>query len=429
MKVNRPHSSTLSQSVTLTSKLFRVKNIIPLLFALFLSPVPKRLGFYEFIFSQSPQTAGMLPSSISSEDQWGFTFRDLYGDGEDADPSSQKAYKNRLWGQTALVTGANNGMGYEVSLALARLGVDVTMACRNPEKCKAAAKKIREDALVFERARDDREGKLPTVTTATVDVSSLNSVSDFSRGFQAGGTILDMVFFNAGVVAKKSLEDGSSQLSEDGIELIFATNVVGHHLMYKLLFENQEQKRKRKRKTPLRIVLTSSASSYDTQHDFKVPTDLQTLNGVPETGAMSLYAQSKLAQILWVQELTAQLDTKTTAHPDPNSIVYVNSAHPGAVATNIQYDGIDWEVLGRVAEVIFKAMRSVMWSAEEGALTLLYLGTALKDLQQESIRGGYFHPQSQRILDHIDASEKDPETKILREKLWKFLDELVADFV
>lgn len=401
------------------SSVFRARVLLPVAFAVFWSPLPKRLGLYEFILSQDPLTVGSLPASIASEADWGFTFDDLYGDG--------KFERSRLEGQSAIVTGANSGTGYEVSLALARLGVRVTMACRNPSKCEAAATAIREDPATT--------GK---VSSRTVELSSLESVKKFCQGYLAThindrGKLLplDMLFLIAGILLKTPKEDGSPALSVDGIETVFATNIVGHHLMFKLLqpviFHSH-------RTTPARIVQTSSSESFNTIFPYKVPTDLETLNSACYTG-LGAYGQSKLAQILWVKELTAQLDAneKNANNRNPNQIVYANAANIGAVATNIQ-PSAEWGAMGSfirssAAKWITHSLRSIFWTAEEGALTLLYLGTAIQDLQTKQIRGQYFHPQSKHMSDHRDASDSDPNTKVLPKKLWKFLDELVKDFV
>ena len=170
---------------------------------------------------------------------------------------------------------------------------------------------------------------------------------------------------------------------------------------------------------------------------FRIATDLDTLNGIRPYLNFGSYPHSKLAQILWTQELTARLDSEKNVgnndDKDPNAIVYVNAGNPGAVASDL-WKAKDWEAQRSLrVRLTLWAARLVQsyffWTPEEGALTLLYLGTAVEDLQQNNIRGKFFHPQSQLIPNHYYASEKDPETKILREKLWKFLDELVADFL
>jgi len=330
------------------------------------------------------------------------------------------------------------------------LVVSVTMACRNPSRCDTAANTIRSDAIVVRNGFEDRGLSNPgsAVVTMIVDTSSLRSVKTFCDEFRARNddgdgnpsTPLDMLFLNAGIGFIGPSASGSSllQLSEDGIELMFATNVVGHHLMYKLLEPSIQLQLRRT--TPARIVLTSSQMSYKTIYPYKVATDLQTLNGVDPANDMSLYSQSKLAQVLWANELTARLDAAARDSNsndnnsdafDPNSIVYVNAGHPGAVATNI-WSKLDWDAfpLGRFLESITKSVHVfLMWTPEEAVLTLLYLGTALEELQTKNIRGQYFHPQAKWVKDHKDANDDDPETKLLQENLWKFLDELVANFV
>ncbi len=421
--------------------LFRWIFILPAIFAFFLTSYPTRLGFYEFIFSFDQAGSGLFPAVFSKgEAQWGFTFEDLYGDGGHTDEESANGYRNRLWGQTAIVTGANSGVGYETALALARLGASVTMACRNPTRCEAAAKKIRQDEVVLRRAEKDRGIVDPEsasdIVTLTVDTSSLKSVQKFCHEFLArtddgegSPKPLDMLFLNAGIPFS-----GTVEFTEDGIEKVFATNNVGHHLMYRLLepsiFRSDEL-----RTTPARIVHTSSAASFATSHPYKVATDLETMKNEEQKGWGS-YAPSKLAQILWARELTAQLDAKTNSsensHADPNSIVYVNAAHPGAVATNIFHTAAQGKFpfwIFVVLEQIWKVVSKIMWTCEEGALTLVYLGTAVEDLQSKNIRGKYFHPQSIMIKDHPNASDNDPGTKVLQEKLWAFMDELVADFL
>ena len=464
-----------------------------LLFFLFLTatPIPKHLGLYQYLFSFHPAFVGLYPWTISNEDQWGFTSKELYNDDNNQN-------QNNLHGQTAIVTGANSGIGYEISLALARLGVTVTMACRDPSKCAAAATKIRKDDMVVENKKkrnkgndddnDDESGDVGLlVRTMTVDMSSLKSVKKFCIDYnnyqkqaktnenendndanhnQHQHQLVDMLFFNAGIkYADDSDDDGSSSqshlaLSEDGIEQIFATNVVGHHLMYKLLVEqpmNMNMNIRTTRTTtttttttpiPIRIVSTSSAVSYLCEFPYKVATDIETLNSAISKDP-NLYHQSKLAQVLWTKELTSRLDNDNDNNKDHDYadeiIIYANSANPGAVATKIWTDGTTTttnsaagsSTTGYSYSLLFWSLFNTvhqyfMWTPEEAALTLLYLGTSTFDLQQNNIRGKYFHPQSTLMEeDHKLFAEDDNErdTKLLQEKLWKFLDELVADFV
>lgn len=451
--------------------------LLPVAIGMLMSPLSKRIGVWKFLHGLDPANVGVFPCSVPTLDDWGFTLEDLYGNGtgigheQQQQQQRQQTYRNRLWGQTAIVTGANSGTGYATSLALARLGVRVTMACRNPKKCENAAHTIRTDSLFIERSESDRGLSDATerdgyVTTATIDTSSLSSVRAFAVHYleehankdKDDDDTLDMLFLNAGIGPQPLTEDGTNRLSEDGIELVFATNVVGHHLLYKLL-EPLLLNTKGGRTTPARIVLTSSCQSYGTTLDYKVATDLETLNGDPAI-LWSHYDQSKLAQIYWARELTRKLDANNIDDPnndpnddpnnnpndDPNSIVYVNAANPGAVATNIFKKIVSEERTARerdhgAANAVTKLLDwavdvcthtlapMVLWTPEEGALTLLYLGTAFEELAAKQIRGRYFHPQSFLVTNHHHVYDNEDETNLLQAKVWNFLDELVAGFV
>ena len=319
--------------------------------------------------------------------KWGFTGDDLYS--------------HDLSGQNAIVTGANSGIGYEISLALARLGADVTVACRNPIKCQQTVEKIGQDSRVKERNNE--------VSAMIVDTSSLSSVKEFSVRYLDEYDQLDMLFLNAGIFSsqKKNNNATAVPLSEDGIEDVFATNVIGHHLMYKLLSSALEKSKM------ARVVLTSSSASFQT-FKYKVATNLETLNGVGaskfETTTLN-YGQSKLAQIMLAKHLTRKLG--------PSSTVYVNAAHPGVVSTSL------FNKSPKIPDVIMPVLNylksQIMWTTEEGALTPLYLGVAIQQLQDKNIRGKFYHPQSVEMINPLSLDEE------LQSKVWKFCDELVEE--
>lgn len=352
---------------------------------LLLSPIPTKLGFYRWWATRDPSNPrgiGLFPA-WNYGIEWGYTFEELNA--------------SDLTGQTAIVTGANSGIGYEIALALARLGASVILACRNPQKCLQAAERIQTDSRC--------KGK---VTPMTVDVSSLKSVKEFAQNFLKENDKLDMLFLNAGIGSQHTKHDKTFPLSEDGVELVFATNVLGHHLLYKMLEPALLKS------VMARVVLTSSLASFGT-YDYRVATDLDTLNGVEVSRDNSrlVYGQSKLAQILWAKRLTRKLG--------PKSCVYSNAANPGAVATAI-FDKVP--ALPKLAQLVLNVLRNrAMWKPEEGALTLLYLGVATKELKEKNIRGKYFHPQSVEVINPLSLDEA------LQDKLWAFCDDLVKDFI
>jgi NAD(P)-dependent dehydrogenase (short-subunit alcohol dehydrogenase family) len=265
----------LQRTATLFAILFLLAAV---LVRVIFSPLPTQLDFYPFVASRYPEWIGMTPAFLYGVKP-GYSFEQLY--------------QKDLTGKEALVTGANSGIGYEISLSLARLGSYVTLACRNESRCNDAVNKIRADEMVQTQT---------LVNTMIVDFSDLKSVKDFSKQFRAQANKLDMLFMNAGIGTAGVNDDGSVPLSVDRIEKVFATNLVGHHLMYKWLESLLKS---------ARIVLTSSSASFGATEarDCKIETDLDTLNSVQfkDSNRVCPYARTKLGQIYWAQELTKQL--------------------------------------------------------------------------------------------------------------------------
>lgn len=271
---------------------------------------PKKWGLYRWMASRNPAMVGFTPAHLYNV-PWNFTMDD--------------ALSKDLSGQHAIVTGANSGIGFAISEFLYELGAaDVVMACRNATRCEQAANAIRQKHTSNKKA-------VGTLTTLSLDTSSLASVQAFCQEYlgpardTSGGkeAVLDMLFLNAGFgFADKDAKCVPN--SVDGVELVFATNYLGHHLLYRLLEPALE------RSNMARVVSTSSNGSFET-YTYQVATDLKTLNGCSEPfiqGArMQSYGQSKLAQIVWSKYVT-QRNGKT-------SNIYANAFHPGMVATSI----------------------------------------------------------------------------------------------
>lgn len=320
--------------------------------------------------------------------QWKYTFQEL-----DHDCSLIK-------GERAIVTGANSGIGYEASKALANCGVHVTMVCRNSNKCTAAAERV-QDAV----KKNDLDNE---ITTMIADMSSLKSVQKFSKKYleMYEEQSLDLLFLNAGYGGR--IPGDKLELSEDGIEPVFVTNYLGHHLMYRLLEPMLL------RSKMARIVQTSSVVSFLT-FEHKVGTSLEQLNS-PDYDPTSpkYYGQSKLAQILWTKHLTRRLGD--------SSSVFVNAFHPGAVDTGI-FNVWERRLPSGVFSFFKRANSYFLWSAAEASLTMLYLGAAKESLVNNNIRGKYFHPQAQEIINPLSLDEK------LQKELWEFSDDLISNFL
>lgn len=202
-------------------------------------------------------------------------------------------------GRTIIVTGANSGLGFETTLALAKKGVKVIMACRSSTKANIAKEKIQQQV-----PNADLE-------VMEIDLSSLKSVRKFAKDYQAKYETLDVLINNAGVMAPPYSK------TEDGFELQLGANYLGHFLLTGLLLETML-------KTPQsRVVTLSSLVHKDGKINFD---DLQSEK---KYDAMKAYAQSKLACLIFSYELQRRLE-KAKIHQTIST-----ASHPGIADTEL----------------------------------------------------------------------------------------------
>ena len=201
-------------------------------------------------------------------------------------------------GRIFIVTGANTGLGYETTLALAQQGAHVIMACRNLSKAQAAKQSI-------EQAVPGAQ-----LEVMQIDLSKLKSVRQFAQAFRSKYNRLDVLINNAGVMMPPYTQ------TEDGFELQFGANYLGHFLLTGLLLDLIVQ-------TPQsRVVTLSSLVHQNGQINFD---DLQSEKKYSPAGA---YAQSKLACLMFTYELQRRLEK---AGHQAISV----GAHPGIATTEL----------------------------------------------------------------------------------------------
>ncbi len=232
-------------------------------------------------------------------------------------------------GKVVLVTGATAGLGFAAAEGFARLGATVQMLARD------AGRGERARAAVAQATGND------DVHVQLCDVSDLGAVRQFAGEFVAAEPRLDVLVNNAGVLP------GTRTLSPDGIELTFATNVLGPFLLTQLLLPLLRQS------TPARIINVSSGGMYSRRIDV---TDLQSEHG--EFDGPAVYARTKRAQVI-LTEMEAQRLAGTG--------VVVHSMHPGWADT----PGVE-SSLPRFHSLTKPLLRS----PEQGADTIVWLGAA-----------------------------------------------------
>jgi NAD(P)-dependent dehydrogenase (short-subunit alcohol dehydrogenase family) len=237
-------------------------------------------------------------------------------------------------GRTAVVTGANSGLGLEATRELARSGARVVLACRDTDKGTAALREI-------EAGMPDAQ-----VEVAALDLASLASVRAFADRFRSEHETLDILINNAGVMAPPRRE------TADGFELQFGTNHLGHFALTALLLGAMEGRE------DARVVTVSSGAHRMGRIDFE---DLQRTRRYNRWRA---YGQSKLANLLFAFELDRRLRAAGAA-------ISSLAAHPGYAATNLQSSAPP--KLDRLVMVVTN--RLLAQSAEMGVLPTLYAAT------------------------------------------------------
>lgn len=284
-------------------------------------------------------------------------------------------------GRTAVVTGANSGIGLVTALELARAGASVVLACRNVSKGTAAVEEIREAVPSSQ------------VEVEELDLSSLDSVRQFADALDVER--LDLLVNNAGIMWTPQ------QRTQDGFELQLGTNHLGHFALTGLLLA-----RLNRAEAP-RVVTVSSNEHRRGRIDFD---DLQGERGY---GSRKAYRQSKVANIAFGMEL----DRRLRAAGSPMKSVL---AHPGYTATNLQFTGPT-----KATRLVMKLGNALIGqSADMGALPTLYAATALE------VEGGqYFGPdQFREYRGHPTRVEPKPEAvdPEIGQRLWTASEELTG---
>jgi NAD(P)-dependent dehydrogenase (short-subunit alcohol dehydrogenase family) len=281
-----------------------------------------------------------------------------------------------LSGKTAVVTGANSGLGYETSLELARHGAHVVLACRDERRGTEALQRLRTDA-------PEASAEL-----SLLDLADLTSVRKFADGFAGERSGLDILVDNAGVMALSERRE-----TADGFEMQFGTNHLGHFALTGLLLPQLQAR------PGSRVVAVTSWGHKVGKMNFD---DLQWEKSYRKWLA---YGRSKLANLLF----TFEFDRRARA---AGCSVIATVAHPGYADTNLQ------------AGTSFQWSNFMAQSAADGALPTLYGATA------PDAQGGEFYGPSGFLQQHgtperVKASKKAYDTATAR-RLWEVSEELTG---
>jgi retinol dehydrogenase 12 len=245
-------------------------------------------------------------------------------------------------GRTCLITGATSGIGKATSLALAEKGATLVLLARDRARAEATAAEI-------VAATGNRD-----VTVLLADLAVQDEVRRVAGELLATDRPLHVLINNAGAVNLQRT------LTADGIESTLAVNHLAPFLLTNLLLERLRQS------APARIVTVASEA-----HRFGA-LDFDDLGNARRYRALRVYGQSKLANILFTNELARRL---------AGSAVTANSLHPGAVATGLGKNNGAW------ARAVIALLRPFFRSPQRGAATSIYLASSPA---VDGVTGQYF---------------------------------------
>ncbi|MGB3482714.1 MAG: SDR family NAD(P)-dependent oxidoreductase [Mycobacterium sp.] len=286
-------------------------------------------------------------------------------------------------GRIAIVTGSNAGLGFETARVLAARGAHVVMAVRDTEKGNAAAAKI--------------VGTVPRadLKVQPLDLGSLQSVRTAAAEIKAAYPKIDLLINNAGVMYPPK------QTTQDGFELQFGTNHLGHFLLTGLLLGQL---------LPVegsRVVVVGSIA-----HNIRAGIHFDDLQWERSYNRVAAYGQSKLANLMFAYELQRRLATAGA----PTIAV---AAHPGVSNTELMrhLPGTSLSLVNRLTDLVTN-------SPAMGALGTLRAAT------DTTVAGGqYYGPDGFRelwgspVLVKSNAASHDVA---VQERLWTVSEQLTG---
>jgi NAD(P)-dependent dehydrogenase (short-subunit alcohol dehydrogenase family) len=284
-------------------------------------------------------------------------------------------------GRTAVVTGANTGLGFHTAAALAAHGAHVVLAVRNLDKGQDAMQRI---AAASPSA---------IITLQELDLCSLDSVRTAAATLRSRHGHIDLLINNAGVMYTPK------SMTRDGFELQFGTNHLGHFALTGLLLDQLLPVR------GSRVVTVSSKG-----HRMRAAMHFDDLQWERSYSRVGAYGQAKLANLLFTYELQRRLA--------PHGTTIAAAAHPGGSNTELMRN------MPVALRGLFAMAKPVFHSADKAALPILRAAT------DPGVLGGqYYGPDGFAELNGypkvVPSSDQSHDLDLQR-RLWDVSEELTG---
>ncbi|XP_067041375.1 dehydrogenase/reductase SDR family member on chromosome X-like [Acropora muricata] len=292
--------------------------------------------------------------------------------------NSMEEFPN-LDGRVAIITGGNRGIGLETVKGLCKAHVTVIIACRDENSAEKAIKEVKEE---FPDAKVD---------FMKLDLGSLKSIQTFAKNFKEKGLPLHILINNAGIMCPPY------GTTEDGFELTFGINHLGHFALTNLLLDELIKSGSQERCS--RIITLSSVLHRQGKIKF------DDLSSKKYYSALEAYNQSKLANVLFSYELNRRLKEK-------NCPVTSNAVHPGIVNTEL-FHGLPWCLKIPQDGLVYLLFKT----PKQGADSSLYVALSP---EMEGLGGLYF------VNSSPSQSSEESHREDLQNKLWKISCELTG---
>ncbi|KAJ1257768.1 hypothetical protein BS78_10G021700 [Paspalum vaginatum] len=290
---------------------------------------------------------------------------------------------------TAIITGATSGIGAETARVLAKRGARLVLPARSLKAAEEA------------RARLRAECPGADVVVLPLDLSSLASVRRFVTSFLALGLPLNLLVNNAGKYAHRFA------VSEDGVEMTFATNYLGHFLLTRLLLDKMAETARATGVEGRIVNVSSTIHSWFAGDDAVGYLDRVTRRKIPYDPTRA-YALSKLANVLHTRALAERLR-------EMGANVSANCVHPGIVRTRLIRDRD-----GLVTSTVFFLASKLLKTIPQAAATTCYVAA---HPAVAGVSGKYFADCNEASPSRLGASSEEAS------RLWAFSENMTAEKV